>query len=683
MRWKIVILLLIACRGVVTTSKEPMILDQIRKIMDRDPLETMRLFSLVQDSAYQDEKERLLLTFYLQQREYYRADSLLSRVGVSRETTFLIKTKVGDQPYNYAPDLTAKIIQYALCRQWEMVKGLASLLDTTDPLVRFYYLRALLECGDSTPALKFMEGMDTIPSYLAGEFYRMKIELLLWANPEKAEEWIDSLSDPALRLYYRYQVKKDDRYLWQIIRRYPRGWAGDFALRRLRPKTRHQRYLYARARFRRGEYERALRYLKPLKGDEALFLIGMCYLRLGRKEKAYGYLRESGLPEAYYEIAQSLPDSEAISYYRLVVAKQPKRSLLRRSMVSQALALERLGRLSDAVAVELKFVREFPGTNTSRRLRLRAAINLIRLGELERADSLLATDSLSAYYYWRGRIQEMVGRSPDSIYNRLRKKHPFSYYTIYRLRARPRLDTISLVGWVEKMGGGDPDTAIFPEVRRLTRLGLYEYADQLLFSYRPRGPKSLYYAALFARELGYDWHRIRFAYRLLRMGVAQGKDRFPVELLRLTFPIFFLPSLKETGIELPLLAALIWQESNFNPGAVSPAGAIGLLQIMPRTGRLIGQELSESDPDLYRADLSIRYGSYYLKKLRRELGSWLYALIGYNAGPHRVRRWTTYYPEDEEIFIELIPFVETRNYIKRILWMREIYRWLLELGDLT
>lgn len=135
-----------------------------------------------------------------------------------------------------------------------------------------------------------------------------------------------------------------------------------------------------------------------------------------------------------------------------------------------------------------------------------------------------------------------------------------------------------------------------------------------------------------------------------------------------------------------LVAALIRQESTFNPRVRSPAGARGLMQIIPATGRQLARQERRryATRDLYNPEINIRYGTRYLKDiLRRFEGRVDFALASYNAGPHRVRRWTGMDMSlDPEIFIEDIPFEETRNYVKLVLRNEMLYRRLYGQMDL-
>jgi soluble lytic murein transglycosylase len=134
------------------------------------------------------------------------------------------------------------------------------------------------------------------------------------------------------------------------------------------------------------------------------------------------------------------------------------------------------------------------------------------------------------------------------------------------------------------------------------------------------------------------------------------------------------------GIDPYLVAALIRQESTFNPRVRSRAGARGLMQIIPATGRQLARQERRryATRDLYDPEINIRYGPRYLKEvLTRFNGRVDYALASYNAGPHRVKRWTGMdMTIDPEVFIEDIPFDETRAYVKLVLRNEMLYRRL-------
>ena len=117
-----------------------------------------------------------------------------------------------------------------------------------------------------------------------------------------------------------------------------------------------------------------------------------------------------------------------------------------------------------------------------------------------------------------------------------------------------------------------------------------------------------------------------------------------------------------------MVAALIRQESEFNPKAVSRSNARGLTQVMPGTGRELGRKLKipkYRTSMLFTPDTNVKIGTFYLKALLDQLqGKWEATLASYNAGKSRVNGWmaASSYNEPAE-FIESIPFSETRQYV--------------------
>ncbi|HEY7472894.1 MAG TPA: transglycosylase SLT domain-containing protein [Gemmatimonadota bacterium] len=135
------------------------------------------------------------------------------------------------------------------------------------------------------------------------------------------------------------------------------------------------------------------------------------------------------------------------------------------------------------------------------------------------------------------------------------------------------------------------------------------------------------------------------------------------------------------GIDAFYVMALIRQESLFDPRAVSPVGATGLMQIMPATGLEIADSTGwqRFDPErLTDPALSLHFGSRYLEdQLARFDGFWPAVLAAYNGGPHNVARWWKF-PErdDAELWIDRIPYRETRNYVKKVVALYASYRQL-------
>ena len=128
---------------------------------------------------------------------------------------------------------------------------------------------------------------------------------------------------------------------------------------------------------------------------------------------------------------------------------------------------------------------------------------------------------------------------------------------------------------------------------------------------------------------------------------------------------------REHGLDPAWVYGLMRQESRFVNHARSPVGAQGLMQIMPATARWISQRLGlgrKAHTKMNDPDANIRFGTYYLRHLLDSLdGSPVLATAGYNAGPGRARRWQAEVPLEGTLYVETIPFTETREYVKKVL----------------
>jgi soluble lytic murein transglycosylase len=169
----------------------------------------------------------------------------------------------------------------------------------------------------------------------------------------------------------------------------------------------------------------------------------------------------------------------------------------------------------------------------------------------------------------------------------------------------------------------------------------------------------------------------------LQVGKIAAQRGLPVETL--AFPMTAIPAgAKTSKVERPVVYAIARQESAFNPGAVSSAGARGLLQLMPATAKHVATSVGlpfnkgrlTSDP-AYNATL----GAAHLGELVEEFGgSYVMTFASYNAGRSRVYAWMKTYgdPRDPNVdvvnWIERIPFTETRNYVQRVMENVQVYR---------
>ena len=170
-----------------------------------------------------------------------------------------------------------------------------------------------------------------------------------------------------------------------------------------------------------------------------------------------------------------------------------------------------------------------------------------------------------------------------------------------------------------------------------------------------------------------DWHGRAI------LTIARTPERDDLEL---RFPIDFSEAVQSAASRQSLSPATVYafirKESAFMADARSAKGALGLMQIMPRTGRMLMRERGENlkkNSQLLAPDLNVDLGTYYIRSLlSKSGGSLVLAAASYNAGPHRTRSWL---PEEGEIeaavWIDSIPFTETRRYVRRLLAYLAVY----------
>ncbi len=175
----------------------------------------------------------------------------------------------------------------------------------------------------------------------------------------------------------------------------------------------------------------------------------------------------------------------------------------------------------------------------------------------------------------------------------------------------------------------------------------------------------------------------------LALMAAKNARQNGAEMADYLFPVISVPA--GGKVEPAFVLGLIRQESAFNAQAVSPAGAMGLMQLMPDTARQIGKQIkvAKFKDERLTADpkFNITLGRAYLDKLvDRFGGSYVLATAAYNAGPNRVRQWMDTYGDPRQAdtdvvdWIESIPFDETRNYVQRVMENLQVYRSRLTKG---
>jgi soluble lytic murein transglycosylase len=194
-------------------------------------------------------------------------------------------------------------------------------------------------------------------------------------------------------------------------------------------------------------------------------------------------------------------------------------------------------------------------------------------------------------------------------------------------------------------------------------------------------------------ELG-DYHSsLLIVLRSFDRHLERPSSRMPGDLWLLAYPQGYWQSIvsaaRRYGLDPYFVAAIIREESQFRPEALSPAGARGVMQVMPATGEWIARMTGIRDFDrakLYDADTNITIGTWYLSYLMKRFKNDPYLVsAAYNAGPEIVATWSGAGrgTADRDMFVETIPYRETRGYVKKVLRNYAEYRRIYDKTDLA
>jgi soluble lytic murein transglycosylase len=315
------------------------------------------------------------------------------------------------------------------------------------------------------------------------------------------------------------------------------------------------------------------------------------------------------------------------------------------------------------------------------------------------------SDYRPSYLYWAARAHDAQGDRPTASerYALITADYLNSYYgrlSANRLRARGAAAAVPAGGRTlapPAAGARDegnesiespPPTA--DAIRLLLSAGLIDQGlSELQYAQRVWGNSRIIQAtfAWVYNQQGELRRGINAMKRAYPQYLASGGERLPNPVLKVIFPLDYWPLIQEhssrSQLDPHVVAALIAQESTFDPDIVSSARAVGLMQVVAPTGRRLARSLKIrfAPSMLTRPEVNVRLGTTYFAELVRRFGGVHFALASYNAGEHRVARWIAERPGlDQDEFIDDIPFPETQNYVKRVLGTAEDYRRLYGQG---
>lgn len=413
------------------------------------------------------------------------------------------------------------------------------------------------------------------------------------------------------------------------------------------------------------------------------------------KSGDFSALKRAG-PSPIYRSLRTFKEWAPLELAAKHVLSESKNSNCDNPAVATALAQKAEMFLPDRKYREIAFslyekVIECQVTEHSSRAKFRYALLKIEDGDCKTADPLLEKlygqndlEFIARTLYWRGRCAGMRGDKlrADVFKQRLLKESPLSYHSIISNR-------VEMAKLARVIGTNEP-TIIYrshtqPKLNQWVRaieglvaVGADEIARRVIMKTVDVLQKTEPELRLYVGTLAYRAGDPISQFRLLSTVFRDEPRLISQTTLKLFYPMKNLPLLRKYSSETDpfFVAALIRQESGFNPGARSRVGAVGLMQLMPSTARHIERT---SRRGLMLPETNIRIGTKYIGRLvnRYDRDAEL-ALAAYNAGAERVDDWTKRYPTtDRMLFLDLIPYKETRDYValigRNFYWYHTLY----------
>ncbi len=488
---------------------------------------------------------------------------------------------------------------------------------------------------------------------------------------------------------------------------------------------------------KKGEYSIVSReckkYLKVYKEgplfQDLTFKLARVYTSMRKRKEALliyqSFIKKnpsgSRVPEAQYKIANIYWNQgkhrAAVSDSKKIINKFPRNPYAEKAFYITGRIFEQNKKYREAISQFQKMTKIFPQGPFADSAHWHIGwINYISGNYRAAAKKFTTTASLfqnstfrDQLLYWAGKSNEKTGetRTARSFYERVAKEYPYNYYghrSKVKLHKKPgnklkmidpfsqrKLEALSVYGELKTKINSE-DRFHFIRIKELTVLGYYEDAlEEIRLIARKVSvntpEKILWIGNLYLQAEGYV-KALRIIEGFLQELPFKKQLELSLEYWKLYFPIAFREIVNQNAksykLDPFLIAGLMRQESSFDPDSLSRSGAIGLMQLMPETGKYEFKKRYKGafyEEILYIPRINISLGSQHLAHLlKKTRGDPVIALAGYNAGLSRALKWKkTLITSDPDVFIEMIPFRETKRYVKKVL--RNYFNYIMLYGD--
>jgi soluble lytic murein transglycosylase len=573
------------------------------------------------------------------------------------------------------------------------------------------YANALLSEGRAAEAAELLE-KDRLPARSDIEFALGKAYATLHDQVKDSE----ALSN----VYYRMPTSSEADAANTELKKLSIAVQPGIAMRRTRAELLMKARRYADAA---DEYRELAIHTGPADRPAAELALADALHRSGRNREARAELTglvganpDQSAQRLYIlgEVAWALDENEA--FYQTVDQLRttaPTSSWLESALLSAANLHLVHHEYDQALDAYRELQQRFPNGTKASYAHWKTAWLTLRQGRNDEAKKLFEEqiaayptgNETSAALYWRARLAEEENQPAmaRAFYQKLSDRYRNYYYAeLGRQRLKklpPAPDApgqFTILDHVPPLEHGDkitlaeppPDDLHYQKAKLLGNGGLVDLAvreidkavsDDDDKSWAPAETAQLY------TDTGHFDRAIEVMKRSVPSYFAVDIPTLPREYWEALFPRPYWSDLKRysvsTGLDPYLVASLIRQESEFNPVAVSRANAVGLMQLLPKTGKLVAHQASVkryNPSQLYTPAVNLELGTRYFRGMVDKFGgSFEEALAAYNAGSDRVEEWMgqgTY--RDPAEFVESIPFTETREYVQAIMRNASVYRQL-------
>jgi len=392
--------------------------------------------------------------------------------------------------------------------------------------------------------------------------------------------------------------------------------------------------------------------------------LGLKYFRAERYAKAAKFLerslnQDSTPSAARYYLAQTYnyldSPNAALRVYADFIVTSPEDSLVDAALFEMGKIYKRLGYPDYALQVWQNLISYHPGSEYLTETLWNAANLYYKSGNYQAAYESFkqSQEGSDRRLYWAAKCADKLGLTEEALtgYDSVITRFDHSYYA-YRSR-----EALQALGY---------EYVSSPEVAATTEIAPESVSSNVsLAELKKHVEKGKFSKSINAAE--------KIIEKAKDDGLLAAVDS---RLWKFSYPRGFWPYVekysKKYGLDPFLTYAVIREESRFRSQARSYANARGLMQIIPGTARAISHDLGlrYNRRKLYNPQVNIQMGAYFLSQLIKSFdGSLPLALAAYNGGPNRVARWLKKYGQnvDTDLFVEEIPFRETRNYVKKVM----------------